>query len=134
MISPAITNVSLFAKATFLPASTAAKVLGKPALPTIAATTTSTSVAVAISGKASGPTRTFVPGKSDRSQPLGGLGTGGHENQVLHSLACSAEKVHSRVSRQSRKHSIRQWIEPRQACFVRCCQSNQKSQYFLFGS
>ena len=53
---PATTMVSLFAKATRLPALIAAKVLSRPALPTIAATTTSTSSEVAASINASGPT------------------------------------------------------------------------------
>ncbi len=65
---PATTMVSLFARATVLPASTAAQVPRRPALPTIAATTVSISGRLAIVSRASGPmTSSHASGSDDQS-------------------------------------------------------------------
>ena len=65
---PAITRVSLLATAISLPASKAAQVPKRPAAPTIAVTTTSTSSPATFLAKASGPTTSSTPwGIFDRS-------------------------------------------------------------------
>ena len=60
-ICPAITNASLLASSTVLPARAAASDEGKPAAPTMAAITTSVSACAAISASALSPARTSVP-------------------------------------------------------------------------
>ena len=65
---PAMTSVSLLAKATRLPASSAAQVLRSPALPTIAATTMSTSGTLATVRAASGPIEQF--GTRGQARPV----------------------------------------------------------------
>ncbi len=67
---PAITNASLLASSSFLPARAAARVGRKPAAPTIAAMTVSASERLAMVSSASTPTRTVVGVLVCRNMPL----------------------------------------------------------------
>lgn len=67
--APDITSASLLASSTRLPASTAARVDGSPAAPTMAAITMSTSGALATSHNACSPNSTRVRIPAAASEP-----------------------------------------------------------------
>ena len=66
--APAMTNASLLASRTFFPAIAAVKADGRPAAPTIAAMTVSTSGNSAIRTRASGPDSTIVVQEAARKR------------------------------------------------------------------
>ena len=89
---PAITSVSLFARATVLPAAKAAHVLRSPALPTIAATTTSTAASVANCSSASGPAIQRVSaGSSDQSASAAAVASATASVRGRRRWACSSK-------------------------------------------
>ena len=87
---PAITSVSLLAKATVLPASTAAHVLRRPAAPTMAETTRSTSGDRTRSSSASGPMASRVPaGRSATARPAAAAASATTTQLGRQARACS---------------------------------------------
>ena len=94
---PATTRLSLLAKATVLPASRAAQVPCRPALPTMADTTMSTSGSAHHAGNASGPTSNSVSwGRPDQSCRAAAAGSVATIQRGLTARACSSSSARLR--------------------------------------